>query len=337
MGALHYSVANYDSGDSSRPSHIYQSELLQDLDPFMESIPSIGDGSGVVPLGLLLDVDGPIASPVTRSISAPGIARDLAALGNAGIPIGFNTGRSDAFLLDEVLPPLVAHGLEPHAPVWGISEKAGTWFSFAAPEELEVDRDLELPRALRDDLRTLLTESFSDLAFYDETKRTMVSFEQHTTISNEFFQSRRDPMELAVADVVASHNLSYVWEGRPERNWAPQGYTGPPVVRIDPTIIATDVEHVGTGKDTGAARFIKLLTARGIAIPRSWRTVGDSRTDYAMAAWLKQQGFSVAHVDVRPSDGVLDIGVPVLTHATQIHDIAGAAFISRWAQHLLNR
>ena len=54
-----------------------------------------------------------------------------------------------------------------------------------------------------------------------------------------------------------------------------------------------------------------------------------------MAVWLKEHGFEVAHVDVRPADGILDIGVPVLTHSTLIHDQAGAAFVAAWAQLLL--
>ncbi|WP_367882058.1 hypothetical protein [Rathayibacter oskolensis] len=63
-----------------------------------------GDDLHTASLGLLLDVDGPIASPVTRTISIPAIADDLVRLANAGIPIVFNTGRSDAFLRERVLP-----------------------------------------------------------------------------------------------------------------------------------------------------------------------------------------------------------------------------------------
>lgn len=334
-GALHYSVATNTFGDSSRPSHIYCSDQDLALDPLLTPLRKSAWPAGPAPLGLLLDVDGPISSPVTRTVSEPGLAQNLTDLANAGIPIGFNTGRSDEFLLREVLPVMQRCGLHAGAPVWGISEKGGSWFSFSDPTRLEVDRELELPVQLRNDLRSLLQSQYDHLAFYDETKHTMVSFEQHTSISNEYFQEHRDPMELAVGDLVASYGLAYVWEGRPDRDWAPTGHLGPAVVRIDPTIIATDVEHVGTGKDTGAERFLKLLAAAGVQSPEVWRTVGDSRTDYAMAAWLKEHGFDVAHVDVRPADGILDIGVPVLTHTTLIHDQAGAAFVAAWAQLLL--
>ena len=101
--------------------------------------------------------------------------------------------------------------------------------------------------------------------------------------------------------------------------------------RIDPTIISTDIESVRLGKDLGASRAIEWLRAHG-TMPESWRTVGDSRTDYAMADWLHEHGFDVSHVNVRPADGVPDTPYRVLTAGPLVHDEAGAAFLARWAQ-----
>ncbi|MCU1529844.1 MAG: hypothetical protein JWP75_3607, partial [Frondihabitans sp.] len=87
---------------------------------------------------------------------------------------------------------------------------------------------------------------------------------------------------------------------------------------------------VALGKDLGARRALELLSLDG-APPQTWRTVGDSRGDYAMADWLHDQGYDVAHVDVRPADGVPSKAYPVLTSATGlIHDAAGAEFLAGW-------
>ncbi len=51
------------------------------------------DPAPAAPLGLLLDVDGPIASPVSRSIAIPSIIEDLVSLVRVGVPIAFITGR----------------------------------------------------------------------------------------------------------------------------------------------------------------------------------------------------------------------------------------------------
>ena len=72
------------------------------------------------------------------------------------------------------------------------------------------------------------------------------------------------------------------------------------------------------GKDLGASRAVELLAAQDIT-PQAWRTVGDSRTDYAMADWLHANGHEVAHVDVRPSDGVPATPYPVLTAGDGLH------------------
>jgi hypothetical protein len=62
------------------------------------------------PLALLLDVDGPVASPVTRNVK-PEIIADMVALATAGIPVIFNTGRSDAFIREQVMEPMIAAGM----------------------------------------------------------------------------------------------------------------------------------------------------------------------------------------------------------------------------------
>ncbi|HEY8296046.1 MAG TPA: hypothetical protein VIG41_11955, partial [Micrococcaceae bacterium] len=115
------------------------------------------------------------------------------------------------------------------------------------------------------------------------------------------------------------------------------GDDGPAGFRVDPTIISTDIESVRLGKDLGASRAVELLAAQRIT-PRAWRTVGDSRTDYAMADWLHHNDHEVAHVDVRPADGVPVKPYRILTAADLglepdvIHDDAGAAFLRRWLE-----
>ncbi|GAA1811238.1 hypothetical protein [Nesterenkonia flava] len=268
------------------------------------------------PFGLLLDVDGPIASPVSRTVAVKSIARDLAAMANRGVPVIFNTGRSDAFIAEQVVPPLRAAGLEEGTPVFTISEKGAVWAEITREGlgEIFVDDSLSLPQTLREDVRSLVTERFSDLMFFDETKRAMVSVEQNVDVENADYLAVQGEFDDAVAELLRRHGLAHI--------------------RIDPTIISTDIEHVRVGKDLGAERSLKLLGERSVT-PQSWYTMGDSRTDYAMADWLHQQGHTVSHVDVRPADGVPETPYPVLVSETEaIHDDAGAEFLTRWASQL---
>lgn len=279
-------------------------------------------------LGLLLDVDGPIASPVTRTVAIESIITDLVTLADAGIPIVFNTGRSDAFLREEVVAPLVAAGLPHHARIFAVCEKGAVWFAIT-PEgagEINVSHELAVPTAYGEAIEQLVADQFSSHMFFDHTKRAMVSIEQHTHIDNADYKMQQEHFGAAAFAEMSRHSLGVEHNGKAAADAAGEvGY------RIDPTIISTDIESIRLGKDLGAMRAIEMLLPNG-PLPQQWRTVGDSRTDYAMADWLHEQGYQVAHVDVRPGDGVPPTPYPVLTAGEKIHDEAGAAFLTRWVQ-----
>lgn len=283
------------------------------------------------PLALLLDVDGPIASPVTRTVT-PGIIADLLALTAAGIPVIFNTGRSDAFIREQVMDPMLAAGMPAGLTVHAICEKGAVWFSYTAagPGTVHVDNALAVPAAFGDDVRRLVAEDYAAHMFFDETKRAMVSVEQHVDVANADYRAEQALFDADAMDLMQRHGLGVVRLDRhvPDSDDAID-------YRVDPTIISTDIESVRLGKDLGASRAVELLAAQGIT-PQAWRTVGDSRTDYAMADWLFHNDHPVKHVDVRPADGIPVKPYEVLTAADLglgadvIHDDAGAAFLRHW-------
>jgi len=288
------------------------------------------------PLALLLDVDGPVASPLTRTVR-PGIIADLLALAAAGIPVIFNTGRSDAFIREQLMEPMIAAGMPASLMLHAICEKGAVWFTFssAGAGPVHVDRDLAIPVQFGDDVRRLVAEDYAAHMFYDETKRAMVSVEQHIDVANSEYREEQALFDADAMELLGRHGLGVV---RLDHH-APDS-DDRINYRVDPTIISTDIESVRLGKDLGASRAVELLAGQGIT-PQAWRTVGDSRTDYAMADWLHHHDHPVKHVDVRPADGIPVKPYPVLTAADLglgtdvIHDDAGAAFLARWRQALV--
>ena len=287
------------------------------------------------PLALLLDVDGPVASPLTRTVQ-PGIISDLLALAAAGIPVIFNTGRSDAFIREQVMEPMIAAGMPAGILIHAICEKGAVWFSYTAagPGAVHVDRDLANPQVFGDDVRRRVAEDDAAHMFYDETKRAMVSVEQHIAVDNSEYREEQALFDADAMDLMRRHGLGVVRLDHHAPNSDDRiDY------RVDPTIISTDIESVRLGKDLGASRAVELLAAQGIT-PQAWRTVGDSRTDYAMADWLHHNDHPVKHVDVRPADGVPVKPYGILTAADLglgdevIHDDAGAAFLRHWRDAL---
>jgi hypothetical protein len=161
--------------------------------------------------------------------------------------------------------------------------------------------------------------------FFDETKRAMVSIEQRVEVPNATYLARQPDFDAKAMAALVRRGLGVrrLDDVRPDASGAVQW-------RIDPTIISTDVESDRSGKDMGAERSLELLAEDG-ELPLTWRTMGDSRSDYAMADWLHANGHDVAHVDVRPSDGVPATPYPVLTAPDGvIHDDAGARFLADW-------
>lgn len=287
------------------------------------------------PLGLLLDVDGPIASPVTRSIAIPSIIDDLVRLVRAGVPIAFITGRSDAFIETQVMRPLFAAGLSealaaPGARMFAVFEKGAAWAT-VSPDGLgtvTVDRSLALPNVFSDEVRELVASAFGDTMFYDETKRAMVSVEQRTEVTSAQYLAVQQEFDTAAFAIAERHGIGMRWGAMENTDAA-----GLVPFRIDPTIISTDIESVVLDKDRGAERALDHFTASG-PLPALWRSMGDSRSDYKMADYVHSIGLSVAHVDVRPADGILAKPYDVITEGDLIHDVAGAAFLRSWVQKL---
>ncbi len=279
-------------------------------------------------LGLLLDVDGPIASPLTRTINIPEIATLLVSLADAGVPVVFNTGRSDAFIRDVVLPPLLSAGLSEDAVMYGACEKGAVLFRLtsAGVSGLTVDPATALPSGFSAWAEGVVNERFSDTVFYDDTKQAMVSVEQQMHVSSEEYLARQPEIDSVFYD-----ELVRLGHGVRRRDQATPDASGAVAYRIDPSIISTDIESVLVGKDLGAQRSLELIGADR-EVPRAWRTLGDSRTDYAMADWLHENGYEVEHGDVRPSDGLLERAYPVRTAGELIHDEAGVEFLREWLE-----
>ena len=279
----------------------------------------------VPPLGLLLDVDGPVASPVTRTVS-PALLADLRALLAAGIPVVLNTGRSEQFVRERILRPLAAEGLPPGARLHAVCEKGAVWAT-ATSAEVHVDAELAVPEICATVVAELVADGYGDAMFVDATKRTMATVEARTDVPATVYTERQRAFD---ADLLA--RLAAAGLGIRLRDEHHPDAAGRIPWRIDPSVIATDVESVRSGKALGARRALELLRQDG-PLPRAWHTVGDSRSDYAMADQLHGLGWEVTHVDVGPQPA-LERPYPVTTVPGATYDTAGEAHLRQLVARL---
>jgi len=275
-------------------------------------------------------VDGPIASPDTRTISSPSIVGDLIRLAAGNVPIAFITGRSAHFIREEVVAPLLAAGLPDDMRMYGVCEKGAVWFPITAAGmgDVVVDDSVALPDAVVSRIRDLVNSDYADTMFFDETKLAMISVEQRTDVDRATYHAAQKSFNAAAYAILIEHGLGVRFgaESSPDAD-------GAVPFRIDPTIISTDIESVDLDKDHAAQRALAFFAETG-ELPRVWRSVGDSRSDYLMADHLHAAGYDVAHVDVRPSDGILTRPYPIIVEGDLIHDAAGAQFLGSWVQKL---
>jgi hypothetical protein len=281
------------------------------------------------PLGLLLDVDGPVASPVTRTVTGP-LLDDLRALLAAGIPIVLNTGRSDVFVAGQVVAPLLERGLPSRARLHAVCEKGGVWAT-AGPAGLgpvHVDDALVVPPVCAETMTRLVDDGYGATMFLDSTKRSMATVEARTDVPAEDYARDQVAFDEALLAALTGAGLGVLLRDR-----AVPDARGRTPWRVDPSVIATDVQSTAAGKDLGARRALELLAADG-ELPLAWETVGDSPTDYAMADQLHALGHQVRHVDVRPAGPLPVRPYPVSTVEGLTDDAAGAAHLHELATRL---
>ncbi|RBY87658.1 hypothetical protein [Blastococcus sp. TF02A-30] len=271
------------------------------------------------PFGLFLDVDGPVSSPATRTVPAP-LLDDLLTLLARGIPVVLNTGRSTDFVLAQVVAPLRDRGLPAGARLHAVCEKGATWVS-AGDGRVHADPELTVPAVCHELLETLIAD-YGDAMFVDRTKRAMATVEARTDVPPEVYGRRQREFD---ADLLAG--LTAARLGVRLRDQRFPDADGRTPWRIDPSVIATDVEADASGKALGARRGLALLAADG-PLPRAWHTVGDSRSDYAMADELHGRGDDVTHVDVSPQGPLTGTPYAVTAVPGLVYEAAGAAYLS---------
>lgn len=281
------------------------------------------------PLGILLDVDGPVADPATRTVAAT-LLDDVGRLLAAGVPVVLNTGRSVDYVREHVLDPLVGRGLAPEARLHAVCEKGAVWTTAGeGGTDVHEDAELRVPDAGRDLLEALVRDGYGDTMFVDGTKRAMATAEARTDLPDGAFAARQ---EAFAADLLAGLRAAGLGVRIQDQRFP--GDDGHCPWRIDPSVIATDLEAGDSGKALGARRALRLLAEDG-PLPRAWHTVGDSRSDYAMADHLHGAGYDVTHVDVGPRPALTDRPYAVEVLHDLAYGAAGGAHLrslaDRWA------
>jgi phosphoglycolate phosphatase-like HAD superfamily hydrolase len=227
-----------------------------------------------IPRAFILDCDGVLTDPVVKCVTR---VDTFAALGqrlDRGEVVTINTGRSIAWLIRNGIIDFVERAVHDKANLerfMVVCEKGASWVTFIGGViRTNVDKAISVPDGVREDVYDLVEDHFRDCMFWDPTKLTMISVEMIDGMPIETFSKRQRDLVGELEAIVRS----------PE--YAPYN------LEVDPSTIATDVQHRDAGKHLGARRIVEWLERRGLA-PEHFVTVGDSQSDTAMAEELQDE------------------------------------------------
>lgn len=230
----------------------------------------------------IFDIDGVVTNPTDKKVSEPQIIINIANKLKIGEPVAFNTGRSTSWLIERVINLLLEY-IDVKSVLKNfiaVSEKGGSWITFNKDGTMQenIDDSISIPKLLKQQVRDLIKEKFSDSMFYDNSKLTMISTEMKDGYSIPAFKKAQK--------ILIEHLVKLLQQNKLVEK-----------LKIDPTTIATDIEHNQVGKGFATERILELLKNKDI-IPEQFIAFGDSPSDITMAEKLHENNLAFTFIFV---------------------------------------
>ena len=242
----------------------------------------------------LFDVDGVLSDPKEKRVTQEELFDELIYLLMFGDVVCLNTGRSLVWMEERVIDPVLEKiGDKKHLERFiAIGEKGGAWMTFDSEGKKyhEIDRTISVPQELQQEVRTLIENQYKDSMFFDATKETMLSIEMNDGFDIPKFHEAQQKLNEDIKKILEQRKLTDQY-------------------KIDPTVIATDIENNHVGKAFGADRFLSFLESKQLS-PEFFTAFGDSKSDFEMADELQNRGKQVSFVFVGDKAKLGDIQKP---------------------------
>lgn len=230
----------------------------------------------------VFDIDGVITDLITHEIRNPKLLQFIIDILKKNEPIAFNTGRPFMWVKEGILKD-INDNLEDKSLLKNliiVVEKGGEWIEFDenGNELIRTDANIKIPEELESELKKLVSEKFSKVAFYDENKKTMATLQKAHEISLDEFENSHKNLDYEIEKVLNNSNYKTRY-------------------KIASTTIATDVESVKAGKNLGMEKVLDWLKNRNLET-KKYLTFGDSISDLDMANHLFEKGHNVEFIYV---------------------------------------
>ena len=222
----------------------------------------------------VFDIDGVLTDPEEKKITRPEIFIELIKRLKQNEPIGLNTGRSLAFIEQEILTPLrkVIDTPELLRLLFPVGEYGGVWMTYEKNGTFRtyIDSTISFPTDIQQKITNIVKEQFTDIVFVDPDKKTMMSLELCKGKTVHDFQ-KITPVLLSLIDAILK-------QSQIQNAWS-----------VHVTRICIDIQLSHFGKHHGMKKLFELIQQSRID-PKEYLTFGDSASDYAMHEAIEKTG-----------------------------------------------
>lgn len=225
----------------------------------------------------VFDLDGVITEPKNTTVDST-VVNHIYDMLAQGAHIAVNTGRSYEWVEHNLVVALKRrNNAAAFARLIIVCEKGGESMVWHDGDFRPQPSRFALQKQAYDTAKQVFDEHKSELPtmFWDDTKRTMATIEKEPQADLEEFKEQQRRLITLLQDQLAAFD-----------------------VKIDPTVIATDIELPQAGKHAGAELIYEWVAKATDVTHDTFTCFGDSPSDYEMARYFAQQGAKTTFVFV---------------------------------------
>lgn len=249
-------------------------------------------------MAFVFDVDGVLSDPALKQVTRKENLEIIADLLKNDNLVCLNTGRSTDFVLSRIFSLLnnCVPDKDKLINLFASCEKGAVDIVFdnLGGYKILADKNFSVPVIIQDQTRVLVNDKYSHLAFYDETKLSMISVEMGDGVLIEDFSVGQKALDDDLEKILFDNSLTIDFE-------------------IDPSIISTDIQSKKVGKQLGVEKFIDWAAKNNREIS-NLIFFGDSHADLKMTVGAIQKNvpFQLVFVGDKKILNNINIDFPII-------------------------
>lgn len=229
----------------------------------------------------IFDIDGVLTDPISKKVNQKllSLISDLADT----MPIIFNTGRSAAWVINNILPYIKTS--TSHASFYVACEMGAVSLTLDSEGKTKIDTNQDalsqqVPDQLRNTIIDMVSQNYNNSMFVDTSKKVIMTVEMQDNYPIEKFDIDRDEIKNSIEIILKHYHPSIH-------------------VRPSSSTIAIDIKPTHLNKANGAKMIHQWLIKHNYDLSETdVQCFGDSESDIEMCDYFSKQNIMTSFVYV---------------------------------------